>query len=196
LQGNLRTAPYSAATIHGLRGDDEARAEWMAVVETLEAPVRGWPKVPFGRYFDALVLLHRGLADEAVALLDEPPESLLGDAAGMWRAWYASAWAEAAVLAGRPDAEDRVERAAVVTEGNPVAQAVVRRAAGLVRRRQEGPAAAHDELAAAASALQRLGARYQRARTLAMLDEADRERGLAELAALGAAPMAWPPPRG
>ena len=114
LQGNLRPATYAAATIQALRGDDTARADWMTVTTTLEAPVRKAPvpgrlgrdpDAPFGRFFDALVLLHRGLAAEAVELLADPPESLVGDAGGMWRPWYASVWAEAAVLSGQPDAE-------------------------------------------------------------------------------------------
>jgi hypothetical protein len=50
------------------------------------------------------VLLHRGRADEAIELLDEPPESFHGDSGGVWRPWYDSVWAEAAVLAGLPEA--------------------------------------------------------------------------------------------
>ncbi len=132
LQGNLRTAPYAAATIQALRGDDAAGAEWKAVAATLEAPVRldptpgrlgGDPAAPFGRFFDALVLLHRGLAAEALELLSDPPESLVGDAGGLWRAWYASAWAEAAVLAEVGDVGDRLQRAASAAAGNPIAHA-------------------------------------------------------------------------
>ncbi len=196
LQGNLRTAPHAAATICALRGDEEARASWMTVVATLEKPIRERWAVPFGRFFDALVLLHRGSAIEVVEELAEPPESLLGDAGGMWRAWYASVWAEAAVLAGLPDAGDRLRRAETATVGNPIAQAVVRRAAGLARQLAGEPGLGRDDMVAAAAALRSQGARYQWARTLAMLDGDDQERGLAELAALGATAMAWPPPPG
>jgi len=48
------------------------------------------------------------------------------------------------------------------------------------------------DLAAAATSLHALGARYQWARTLVMLGGDDRERGEQELAALGASPMPWP----
>ena len=69
----------------------------------------------------------------------------------------------------------------------------MRRASGLARLEADDPGRGRDDLVAAASALRSLGARYQWARTLVMLGGEDRERGLAELAAMGAAPMAWPP---
>jgi predicted ATPase len=194
--GNLRTAPYSAATIHALRGDDAARAEWMTVVALLDAPTRSLRQVVhFGKVFDALVLLHRGRSAEAVTLLASPPESLIGDSGGTWRAWYAAVWAEAAALASLPDVDERLHRAEALTVGNRIAQALVRRAAGLARG-SDGAGRGRDDLVAAASDLRSLGVRYQWARTLAMLDGTDRERGLAELASMGAAPMAWPPGSG
>ena len=201
-QGNLRIAPYAAATICGLRGDDTARDEWLAVVETLLSPastratsVRPRGPRPFGEFFDAMVLLHRGLATEAVALLAEPPEHLVGDLGGMWRAWYASTWVEAGVLAGLPEQADRLQRARSLTVGNPIAEAVVLRASRLAQLGADGRGRGRDDLVAAASSLRSLGARYQWARTLVMLGGDDRERGLAELAAMRAAPMAWPPGR-
>jgi hypothetical protein len=111
----------------------------------------------------------------------------------MWRGWYVAAWSEAAVLAGLPDAEDRVRRARLLTGGNEAADALVRRASGLARMRTHEPAAGRDDLVAAASALRTLGARYQWGRTLVMLGGPDEEAGLAELAAMGAGTMAWPP---
>jgi predicted ATPase/DNA-binding CsgD family transcriptional regulator len=183
IAGNLRTAPYAVATVHALRGDEETRAAWMEVVATLQTPGRPLVALHFGEFFDALVLLHRGQATEAAALLADPPEEFRNHYNGMWRAWYSSAWAEAAVLAGLPDAADRVARAVLMSEGNPVAQAVVRRAGALL--------AGDADLSGTAAALRSLGARYQWARTLVMLGGADRERGEQELAALGATPMVW-----
>jgi hypothetical protein len=200
IASNLSSAPYAAATVHGLRGNDVLRQHWIDVYATLSTPERP-VRVPsyarlqavagtiqFREFFDALVLLHRGEADEAVTLLDEAPEELVNHFNGTWRPWYSSVWAEAAVLADRPDAAERVARARVTAYGNPVAEAVVRRAAGLVA----GTANGRDDIVAAAAALRSLGAKYQWARTLVMLDGADRERGEQELAALGATPMAWP----
>ena len=136
--------------------------------------------------------MHRGLVGDAVALLAEPPESLVGDLGGSWRAWYAGVWAEAGVLGGLPEPAERLRRARSMAVGNPIAEAVVRRASGLALLADD-PGRGHDHLVAAASTLRSLGARYQWARTLVMLGGQDRERGLAELAAMGAAPMAWPP---
>jgi hypothetical protein len=192
LAGNLRTAPYAAATIRALRGDDVARADWMELVSTLEAPLRPLPPATFGKVFDALVLLHRGQAAEAVEVLADVPEDFDTSSSGMWRAWYVAAWAEAAVLAELPDAADRVARAALLTGGNPVADALVRRASGLAAL-WSGTAGGRDDLVAAASALRTLGARYQWARTLVMLGGADEVEGRAELELMRAAPMAWPP---
>ena len=54
----------------------------------------------------------------------------------MWRPWYAALWAEAAVLTGSADAADRVQRARSATADNPIATAIVDRAAALPRRRR------------------------------------------------------------
>ncbi|HEX3223895.1 MAG TPA: LuxR C-terminal-related transcriptional regulator [Nocardioides sp.] len=186
--GNLRTAPYAAATVHALRGNDAERESWMEVVSVLRTPGRSLEMLHFGEFFDALVLLHRGQHEEAVAVLAEPPEGFLQHFNVMWRAWYASAWAEAAVLAGLTDAAERVERARRLTGGNPVVEAVLARAAALLVEGERR----HAQLASAATSLHALGARYHWARTLVMLGGADRERGEQELAALGAVAMPWP----
>ena len=187
IAGNLSPAPYAAAAVHGLRGDETERRRWLDLSATLTTPGRPREMIRFGEFFDSMVALHRGKAGEAVALLDEPPEEFKNHYNGMWRSWYSSAWAEAAVLADLPDAGERITRAVPMTSGNPIAQAVVRRAAGLAA----GDADGRGEVVAAASALRALGAKYQWFRTLVMLGGADRERGEEELAALGATPMPW-----
>ena len=187
IAGNLSPAPYAAAAVHGLRGDEVARRHWMEISATLTTPGRPRETIHFGDYFDAVVLLHRGEAGTATALLDEDPETFLNHYNGTWRAWYSAAWAEAAVLADLPDALERVDRAVPMTHGNPIARAVVRRASGLAAGTDEGRA----DLAGAAAALRSLGAKYEWARTLVMLGGAERERGEQELAALGATPMPW-----
>jgi predicted ATPase len=191
--GNLRPTPYAVAAIHGLRGDEQARADWMRIVDVLETPTRTLTMVRFGQFFDALVLLHRGEFAHATEVLAVPPETFDQHYTGTWRAWYASAWAEAAVLAGLPDADERLRRAALLTGGNPIVEALLRRATGLAEQRSSGGDGGRDDVVAAASALKALGARYQWARTLVMLGGAEAVDGLAELAEMGAAPMAWPP---
>jgi len=132
------------------------------------------------------VLLHRGRAQEALALLTILPEELRTWYSGMWRTWYAAVWAEAAVLAGDPSAADRINRARQNAADNPVAMAVVERSAALAVRDRNGVLAAADRLSAT-------GCRYQWARTLVLADGPERARGEGELTAIGAAPMGASP---
>jgi predicted ATPase/DNA-binding CsgD family transcriptional regulator len=189
--GNLSRGAYAAATLHGLRGDDDARIAWLDVVTALQSPGRPLSELHFGEFFDALLLLHRGLAEQAAELLTTPPEQLDEWYSGLWRPWYAALWAEAAVLTGRADVPDRIGRARSMTTDNPIAAAMVERAAALAAGR-----GGWDGLTAAATALAAAGCRYQWARTLVMSGGADRQRGDAALAGLGATPTVWPPAPG
>jgi predicted ATPase/DNA-binding CsgD family transcriptional regulator len=183
--GNLTRSAYAAATVYGLRGDDDARAAWLEVVDALATPGRTLSTMHFNEFFDALLLLHRGQGEAAMRLLLAPPEELRTWVSGMWRPWYAALWAEAAVVTGHPDAAGRIRRARLATWDNPVAAAIVERAAALAGDRAG--------LAPAAAALSAAGCRYQWARTLVTIGGAERARGEAELAAMGATVMAWPP---
>jgi hypothetical protein len=109
----------------------------------------------------------------------------------MWRPWYAALWAEAAVLSGHQDAAARLDRARLMAIDNPIAVAIVDRAAALAGR--VGPVGDRDGLTAAAAALQVAGCRYQWARTLVLIGGAQRARGESMLATMGATPMVWPP---
>ena len=188
--GNLSRGAYAAATVHALRGDDNARAAWLDIVDALETPGRPTSTIHFGEFFDALLLLHRGLPEQAVQLTATPPEQLTQWYSGMWRPWYAALWAEAAVLSGHQEAADRIRRARVAAAGNLIATAVVDRAAALAV-----PGGDRDGLTAAAAALRTAGCRYQWARTLVLLGGEHRTRGESALAAMGATPMALPPER-
>jgi hypothetical protein len=185
--GNLSSGAYAAATVHGLRGDDDARAAWLDIFGALTTPGRLRTDVTFGEFFDALLLLHRGQAQQATQVLDTPPEQLTRLYVG-WHPWYAALWAEAAVLSGHADAAGRLQRARVAADGNPIAIAIVDRAAAL-----DGRNSGRDGLSAAAAALQDAGCRYQWARTLVFIGGEQRARGESVLAAMGATPMAWPP---
>ena len=102
--GNLTRGAYAAATVHGLRGDGEARAAWLDIVGALATPGRPISGLHFNEFFDALLLLHQGGNAAAAALLSTPPEQFRNWASGMWRPWYAALWAEAAVLTGHREA--------------------------------------------------------------------------------------------
>ncbi|MEP7053993.1 MAG: LuxR C-terminal-related transcriptional regulator [Actinomycetota bacterium] len=186
--GNLSRGAYAAATMHGLRGDDAARTAWLDVVAALSSPGLPISQIHFGEFFDALLLLHRGLPDQALQLMRTPPEQMREWYSGMWRPWYAALWAEAAVLSGHESAPDRIARGHLMTIGNPIASAIVDRAQSLA-----GHAGDRGGLSAAAAALKAAGCRYQWARTLVFLGGEQRARGESELAAMGATPMAWPP---
>ncbi len=174
----LGTAAAAVAMIHGLRGDDDTRAEWLAIVDGLGAtPERS---AGFGPTFDAIVLLHHGQAGPALERLATEPSELGKWAIWVWRHWYVALRAEASVLAGHPDASSRLAAARTIVAGNPVASAIVDRANALFGDDRE-------LLLAAAAAFDAAGCRYQWARTLSFAGGAESTTGAAALDALGLA---------
>ncbi len=144
-------------------------------------------QIHVGEFFDALLLLHQGHPQRALRLLRTPPEEFRTWYSGMWRPWYAAMWAEAAVLTGHRDTNGRIRRARQMAQGNPIATAIVDRAAALAGDRS---------VASAATALAAAGCRYQWARTLILAGGAQRARGESVLAEMGATPMVWPAKQG
>lgn len=127
---SLAPAAAAVAMTHGLRGDDVARAEWLAIVDTL-AGTSG-QRSAFRAVFDALVLLDRRQPERALAELATEPDALDERAIWIWRHWYVALRAEAAALAGHPDARGFVAAARTTVSGNPMAGAIVERAAALL----------------------------------------------------------------
>jgi hypothetical protein len=76
----------------------------------------------------------------------------------MWRPWYGAMWAEAAVLGREPTREDRLRRARTAARDNPIAAALVDRAAAIDAGRT-------DVVAALATTFDDLGCVYQRDRS-------------------------------
>jgi hypothetical protein len=176
----LRRSAHALATLHGLRGETAERESWLDVYDVL---------VPLGRprhdqhpaaVFDALLLLHQDRPDQALDRLAAPPHELSHWFQAIWRPWYAVLWAEAAVLARRPEAAERVASVRSLTADNPVACALVDRAAALLADDRDG-------VLAAAAALDAAGCRYQWARSLVLAGGADRARGRSALLAVGVA---------
>ncbi len=160
---NLARAPYAVATVHGIRGDDDAHDAWVGLTidlgvgpEQLAGYRLGWPPV-----FDGLLALHRSDPDAAVqrlaADIDEP-QMFTSWSTAAWRPWYAALWAEAAVLTNHDDAPNRVERSRRAARNNPVAVAIVDRANAIA-------AADRDTLISLAATFAQLGCPYQQART-------------------------------
>ena len=183
--GGHGVSAAAAAAVHGLRGDEAARAAWLDLVKVLEIPKPGWrlAEQNFGAFFDAWLLLHRGRPAEAAALLQTPPEEFRTWFTVRWRPWYAALRAEAAVLSGQAGAAAVVAAARATAADNPIAAAVVDRAAALA-------AGDRPRLLAAAAALEPTGCRYQWARTLVFAGGPERDAGRTVLAAMGATPMA------
>lgn len=188
--GNLSRGAYAAATVAGLRGDDDGRSRWLELVAALETPGRPSWALHFGQFFDATLFLHRGEHQQAFHLLTTPPEDFTEWFDGMWRPWYGALWAEAAVLTEDQAIADRIDRARRAAAGNPIATAIIDRAAALTADRRD---VRRERLTLAADAFAAAGCRYQEARTLVMLGGDHRVRGDAALAAMGATAMAWPP---
>jgi hypothetical protein len=162
--------------IHGLRDDQDAWREWSALLNQLDPSPRNTHG--YGAVFDAMLLLHRGQAPEAVERLAPEPGEVWQWVTWIWLHWYVALRAEAAVLARSPDAGDRLAEARTVVAGNPVATAMVQRAQALLDHDQE-------RLLATAAAFDTAGCRYQSARTLVLAGGDHTARGAATLADLG-----------
>ncbi|MEW2359644.1 LuxR C-terminal-related transcriptional regulator [Spirillospora sp. NPDC029432] len=180
---DLDPAVAAVVMTHGLRGDDGARREWAAVLDRFEpSPNRAYG---YGAVFDAMLLLHEGRAAEALERTAPEPGEVWRWVTWIWHHWYVALRAEAGVLAGSPDARDRLADARRRTAGNPVAGALVERAEALL----DGDA---ERLLATAGAFGAAGCRYQWARTMILAGGEHAARGEAALAELGLAPMTVP----
>ncbi|HKA98700.1 MAG TPA: LuxR C-terminal-related transcriptional regulator [Streptosporangiaceae bacterium] len=170
-------AAAAVAMIHGLRGDDTGRAEWLAIIDQLGVPPER--RSGYSPTFDAITLLHRGQAPLALERLGtqtgEPDKWL-----GIWLHWHLALRAEAAVLAGHPDASHQLTAARPSVAGNPIATAILDRAAALLD-------ADHKLLLTTAAAFEAAGCPYQRARTLILAGDTA-PAGNAALADLGLTP--------
>jgi hypothetical protein len=153
-------------------------------VGRVTGPVVGTNLVWAAVFADARISLHLGQIDAAVAAV----RNLNGARQPWYEAphWYSLrpyAWAvaaEVAVVAGLPDAAERLAEAAPAGAENYWAAACLARAAGRL----------HDDRRAIERSItgwERIDARFERACTLLLLpDRAD--EGLAELAVLGCGP--------
>ncbi|MCW6005861.1 LuxR C-terminal-related transcriptional regulator [Micromonospora sp. CPCC 205371] len=157
----LGPAVAGVATLHGVRGDDEAEREWRAILGRLgTSPGHTYG---YGAVFDAILMLHRGQPEEALERLAPEPGEVWRWVTWIWLHWYVALRAEASVLARTADARERLVDARTVVAGNPVAGAIVERAEALLDNDQE-------RLLATARVFEAAGCRYQAARTLALAE--------------------------
>ncbi|TWF79007.1 putative ATPase [Pseudonocardia hierapolitana] len=151
----------------GLSGDAEEAARWNArAAEAGTGNVFHLQHAPLGVFTAARTAVHVGFA----AGVPEPAARTPG---ARYHAYAVAAHAELAVVAGRPDAADRLAAAEAVTAGHPWAAACLARAAGRLRGDD-------DALAAAVAGFERIGAAFERAATLLLLPDRAAE-GWAEL---------------
>ena len=177
----LGPAAAGVAMIHGLRGDQEGRHAWGAVLRQLGGSP--WETYGYGAVFDALVSLHDGRAQEALERVTPGPDEVWRWVTWTWLHWYVALRAEAAVLAANADARDRLAEARAAVAGNPIADALVDRAEAMLDDDQE-------RLLATTAAFDAAGCRYQSARTLVLAGGNHAIQGAAAIADLGLAPMA------
>jgi predicted ATPase/DNA-binding CsgD family transcriptional regulator len=184
---SLGGGAYAVAMAHGLRGDDEAREQWVEITRQLGVEPGKLERCSTGYAptFDAIVLLHRGDVEGAVGRLEQDPATFDTWYTGEWRPWYAALRAEAAALAGHGEARRRIEQARPMGQANPTVTALIDRAAALA----DGET---DPLVGLAELLARTGCRYQHARTLVLAGGEHAVEGRRLMAALGAEPMAEP----
>jgi predicted ATPase/DNA-binding CsgD family transcriptional regulator len=176
----LGPAAAAVAMVHGLRGDGDARAAWLEVADRA-GPVLDH-RHGYGAVFDAMVLLHHDDPEAALRRLEPEPEQVWKWVCWVWLHWYVALRAEAAVLAGHPEARDRAAAARRVVDGNPVATALVDRALALL----DGDV---DRQLAAAAAFDAADCPYQAARTLLLAGGGHADAGRTALAALGLTPL-------
>jgi predicted ATPase/DNA-binding CsgD family transcriptional regulator len=169
----------SVAMIHGLRGDYDARAAWLAIVE--QAGTADEHRHGYGAVFDAMVLLHHGDVNAALERVAPEPDKVWKWVSWIWLHWYVALRAEAAALAGHPDARDWIAAARTTVAGNPVATAQLDRAQALL----DGD---RPRLLATADAFDAASCPYQAARTLLLAGGRHAAAGTAALTGLGLAP--------
>jgi predicted ATPase/DNA-binding CsgD family transcriptional regulator len=185
--------PASAAAIvalvQGLRGDAPAFEEWRSRARRMahvDNAADSRAVAAAAAFTDARVAAHTGrYADPAV-----PPTDRYGDAPGLvsaamvafpekwWMAYAHAAGAELAVVAGLPDAAERLTQAEPAAAENDWAAACLIRATA----RHTGD---QQLMAEAVTQWDRLGARFERAATLLLVPQRTAE-GRAELTALRA----------
>jgi len=176
---NFGPVAAAVAMIHDLRGDRAARAEWLAIIDQLG--VSSEDRAGYSPTFDAIALLHHGQYTLALARLDTRADEPNPWRTGILLHWHVVLRAEAAVLAGHPDATHHLAAARPIVAGNPIAGALLDRAAALLDDD-------HERLLATAAAFETAGCPYQRARTLILAGRDTAKTGNAALVDLGLAP--------
>lgn len=175
----------AVAMVHGLRGDLQAREQWLQTLAAFRGVARENLGAGYSDTFDAIVLLHHGDYQQAHTLLAAEPRELRHWTTPLFSQWRAGLLCEAAVLSGASDADELITSAETSTAGNPIAASIVARAAALHMED-------HSTLPSIAASFREADYDYQAARTLIFAGGEQRRRGQAIIGDMGAAPMAEP----
>ena len=174
----------AVAMVHGLRGDHQARLQWMQILSEFRGvELENLNAGPSGT-FGAIVGLHYGDYEQTFGLLSAHPKEQHWTTP-LFSQWRAGLLCEAAVLSDAPNVEELLTSAETSTAGNPIAALLSTRSAALRM-------ADHSSLPAIAAAFSDADYGYQAARTLIFMGGKQRRKGQAILDDLGAAPMAEP----
>ena len=164
------------ALVHDLRGDPATRDEWLTLLDQLGVtPER---RAGYCSTFDALALLHRSHAAEAMDRLTTQTDETNKWLHWIWLHWHVALRAEAAVLSHHLRRGSPSRQRPPLVAGNPVATAIVDRATALA----DGD---HTGLLTVAAAFDSAGCPYEQARTLILAGPATAEAGRSALADLG-----------
>ena len=175
----MSSALSTAALVHGLRGDGSFE-QWQShalEMARIGDPTSALTLAAAYEFAEARVAVHTGAVADAAEVVGRA----FGKFAEQWWVPYArAAGAELAVVAGLPDAADRLAAAAPAGAENDWAAACLTRAAARMSRDP-------GELRSAVDAFERIDARFERACTLLLIPGGDAE-GRAELAELRVPP--------
>ena len=172
----MASALATAALVHGLRGDGDYDL-WRSRALTVagcDDPAGNPDLMAVMAFVDARIAIHAGDPSDAAALVGRAdadfPER-------WWEGYARAAGAELAVVAGLPDAADRLDRLAPLADEHRWAAACLARARGHLTGDP-------DVVAESLAMWERLDARYERACTLLLIPDREAE-GRAELRAIG-----------
>jgi hypothetical protein len=168
--GWMAPSAYATALVYGLRGDGAAHDRWCELADRI--CIEG-TAVTFGEFVEQRVALHLGQRDRALAVPAPPPDRY----GGHYNAYQSGISVEVAVMAGDPDAERLLDAMVDLATENDYVAACLARSAG--RLHHDGA-----ELERAVRLWEAIGARFERACTLMLIDARAGE-GRTELEALG-----------
>jgi predicted ATPase/DNA-binding CsgD family transcriptional regulator len=183
--GWMAPATYLTMLVYGLRGESAESTEWARICEVVSLS----PDNAMRAFATLRLALHEGRLDDAAREIDryanavgsidsEFPWSLssLGYEGYTWSA-AAEVWAER----GEPDTAQRIESLRTAYAEHLWVEPVLARAEGRLHRDAA-------RLRVAASGFAAIGARFEEAATLALLDGDEGARGRATLTELGCSP--------